>query len=661
MGYPGADVSAHSLALPPFPYRRAHGIIGAPNKRPALCLDGSYLNPQIEMDGRLMSLPWQNVTQQIVMSVEAPDFDTHVASALITNTTNARRSGWSRAYRQIYFSYLGVFALFGLLSVWWTSSSMGWFFFWIGFVSVLGTLIFQYFLTVRRVTGRNSNWDSAAAVIVRNAAIVGDSKNAPLAQIQPTLPAIASTTPEPTTITDLYRPITLIVPGTASSALIVTQSISLVVIIGALVAFVIANNFLNFMNGLGNILPWQYPALYLIAIVASLGGLIQQQRLRRPFSVTIDAQGVIWRKGRKRRAESWSAAQALCTVDMFPMGGAFQPQRIYWLQFPDGALAWASKPLPVWTRAQSKSNAASSTDDAAWRLCSIAAQRTGLPLRDMTGIAMRLTAFSPRLDNARQALAPETPMYISEPEQARVAAQRAQRRRQVVIRFGGQLVYALSLAALAAGLYFGGPVVYGAELTQAERSARIFNDPLLSKPNTWQTVGSSDLALLYGDDGMQMTGCCNEFALANHPVSDGVIEVTLHTVSDFDLADAGLVLRANTQTNQALYFSITPGGGWRLTRGNMTSDGTVSNDLVYEGLFTPVLGIHTGSDVTNRLAVIMHGSNYTFFVNGRYIGSYHDNKIAGNLVGVYSDGTQQTAAFSDFAIYPEPPLAFSWL
>ncbi len=606
-----------------------------------------------------MSLPWQNVTHQIVMSVEAPDFDTHVASAL--TTTNTRRNGWTRAYRHIYLDFLGVFALSGLLTVWWTGSSTGWMFFWMGFVIVLGSLIFQYFLTVRRVTRRNSTWDSPAAVIVRNGAVAGDSKNAPLAQLQPTLPASAPATPEPTTIAELYRPKTLIVPGTNSTASIVMQTISLVFMIGALAAFVILNNSLNFMSGVMSFLPWQYLALYLVAIVVSLGALIYQQRLRLPFSVTIDAQGVTWRQGSKRRAEPWSAAQALCEVDMFPMGNTFQPQRVYWLQFPDGALTWASTPLPVWTRAHSKSNIASSTDDAAWRLCSIAAQRTGLPLRDMTGIAMRLTAFSPRLENARQALAPETPLYISEPEQARIVSQRAKRRRQIFMRFGGQLLYVLSVAALAAGLYFGAPVAYGAELMQAERSAPTFSDSLRSKSNNWQTSGSNDLSLWYTGDGMHVTGCCDEFAFANHPVSDGVIEVTLHTVSDDDLDEAGLVLRANFQTNQALYFSITPGGGWRLTRGSMNSYSGIGNELVYEGLFSPVLGIHTGSDVTNRLAVIMRGSNYTFLVNGRYIGSYHDNQIAGNLVGLYTEGTQQTSAFMDFAIYPAPPIALPWL
>ncbi len=447
----------------------------------------------------------------------------------------------------------------------------------------------------------------------------------------------------------------------------VMQTISLIVIIGAMVAFAIMNNSLTLTNDVMRVLPWQYLAIYLSAIVASLGALIQQHRLRLPFSVTLDAQGVTWRQGRKRHAEPWSVAQALCTVDMFPLGSrgsrgsTFQPQRIYWLQFPNGALTWASTPLPVWTRAHSTSNAASSVDDAAWRLCSIAAQRTGLPLRDMTGIAMRLTAFSPRLDNARQALAPETPVSISEPEQARVAAQRAQRRRQIRMRFAAQLVYVLALAALAAGLGFGAPVAYGAELTQAERSAPIFTDSLLSTSNNWQTRGSADLALSYSEDGMHVNGCCGEFIFANHLVSDGVIEVTLHTVSDFHLDEAGLVLRGNFQTNQALYFSVTPGGGWRLTRGHMHSKSGISTDLVYEGLFAPVLGIHTGNDVTNRLAVIMRGPNYTFLVNGRYIGSYHDNQITGNLVGLYTEGTQQTSAFTDFAIYPASPLAFSWV
>jgi hypothetical protein len=611
------------------------------------------------MDGRLMGLAWQNVTRQIIMSAEAPDFDTHVASALVANATTAQRSERNRAYRQIYFKLLGLFALVGLLTVWWTGYSMGWFFFWMGFVAVLGWAILSYFVNVRRVTRRSPTWDSAAAVIVRNAAIAGDAKNAPLAQMQPTPDSIPMA-PESTSIAGLYRPRTLIVPGASSKAQMVAQASYLVFIIGAYVAFVVANNVLHSTNEAMSIFPWQILALYPLAIVASLGALIQQQRQRLPFSVTLQPQGVAWRQGRRRRSEPWSAAQALCVLDMFPMGGAFQPQRLYWLQFPQGALAWASTPLPVWTREQHKSGAASSTDDAAWRLCAIATQRTGLPLRDMTGIAMRLSAFSPRLENARQALAPETPMYISAPEQARIDVQRAQRRRQIRLRFGGQVVYVLALAGLAAGLYFGAPVAYGAELSQAERSAPIFHASLRNDSNGWQTRGSNDLSLWYTGDGMHVSGCCDEFALGPRPVSDGVIEVTLHTVSEDDLDEAGLVLHADPQTDQALYFTITSGGGWRLTLGSMGSD-SIGNELVYGGLFTPVLGIHTGGDVTNRLAVIMRGSNYTFFVNGHYIGSYHDNQIVGHLVGVYTEGTQDTSAFADFAIYPAPPIPLSWL
>lgn len=607
-----------------------------------------------------MTLPWSNVTRQIVMSAEAPDFDTHVASALVTTTTNAQRSERNRASRQIYSKLLGVFALIGLLTVWWTSSLMGWFFFWMGFVVVLGVAILSYLVNVRRVTRRNPAWDSAAAVVVRNAAVAGDAKNAPLAQMQPTPDSIPMA-PESTSIAGLYRPRTLIVPGATSVASIVISSISLVLVLGVLVAIVLASSFFNFTGGSLVILSWQYLAFYVFGFVALLAAHIQQQRQRLPFSVTLQPQGVAWRQGRRRRSEPWSAAQALCVLDMFPMGGAFQPQRLYWLQFPQGALAWASTPLPVWTREQHKSGAASSTDDAAWRLCAIATQRTGLPLRDMTGIAMRLSAFSPRLENARQTLAPETPMYISAPEQARIDVQRAQRRRQIRLRFGGQVVYVLALAGLAAGLYFGAPVAYGAELSQAERSAPIFHASLRNDSNGWQTRGSDDLSLWYTGDGMHVTSCCDEFAIAPRPVSDGVIEVTLHTVGDFDLDEAGLVLRADPQTDQALYFTITSGGGWRLTRGSMKQDSGPSNDLVYEGLFTSVLGIHTGNDVTNRLAVIMRGSDYTFFVNGRYIGSYHDNQIAGSRVGVYTDGTQDTSAFADFAIYPAPPIALSWL
>ena len=83
---------------------------------------------------------------------------------------------------------------------------------------------------------------------------------------------------------------------------------------------------------------------------------------------------------------------------------------------------------------------------------------------------------------------------------------------------------------------------------------------------------------------------------------------------------------------------------------NMLTD---ARNLREEGLFGGVRQIPQGLDATNRLAVLMQGSSYSFFVNGQFVGGYTGDDLAqSGQIGVYVSGLGGPVMFSDLLIAP---------
>lgn len=81
-------------------------------------------------------------------------------------------------------------------------------------------------------------------------------------------------------------------------------------------------------------------------------------------------------------------------------------------------------------------------------------------------------------------------------------------------------------------------------------------------------------------------------------------------------------------------------------------------ELRYEGVIFGVGAIHRGLDATNRLAVLMRGSSYIFFVNGQFVGGYQANDLPqSGQVGVYVELMNGPITFSDLLISPPPASA----
>ena len=68
--------------------------------------------------------------------------------------------------------------------------------------------------------------------------------------------------------------------------------------------------------------------------------------------------------------------------------------------------------------------------------------------------------------------------------------------------------------------------------------------------------------------------------------------------------------------------------------------------------------IHRGLEVTYRLAVLMGGSSYTFFVNGRLVGGYQANDLPQSAQGgVYVELLDGSVTFSHLLSSPPPTSA----
>jgi hypothetical protein len=69
--------------------------------------------------------------------------------------------------------------------------------------------------------------------------------------------------------------------------------------------------------------------------------------------------------------------------------------------------------------------------------------------------------------------------------------------------------------------------------------------------------------------------------------------------------------------------------------------------------------IHRGEGAENRLLVIMQGDRLLCYVNDHFVGSYTDEGApqSGHM-GVYSNVSDVEGVYSDFTVYPAPPLTF---
>ncbi len=313
------------------------------------------------------------------------------------------------------------------------------------------------------------------------------------------------------------------------------------------------------------------------------------------------------------------------------------PGAIYAAIGSQESLIWFSKPRE------------GHTENAGQQLARLVQARVNPPLRNLTAGAMRILGQSE--NRRRRTRRPP----IADAEWNTVSGY-----------FGTHPVSAVTMGAtlvlLIAGLAlpWAQQRHFGGQLAQAAIAPSALRDSLTTNALHWTPAPSDDATVPYfafTPSGYVFNSqtCCDVSSLMARPVGDALVEVTVRQQSDFDLSAVGMLFRANASDHTALAFTITPGGEWHLTQFILGVDGVLTNprELRHEGLLGGVRSIHQGSDATNRLAVLMRGSSYTFFVNGQFVGGYWTIGMPQpGQVGVYVEGTGGVATFSDLLISP---------
>jgi hypothetical protein len=283
---------------------------------------------------------------------------------------------------------------------------------------------------------------------------------------------------------------------------------------------------------------------------------------------------------------------------------------IYALIGENASLTWYYQAKPTYTAQDSQA------------LAQAIQANIGLPFRDLTSSAKRLfdqvreshgrtrqAALATKDDIASEASA--TPPIVS-----------------------ATLIFILCTLVVLAGILtpFAQQQYYGAQIQQMEAAYPQIRDPLTSDTLSWTpTPPDAADSFTFSSNGYVFTSatCCALSSHINGVMGDGLVEITMRQVADFDLSPAGLLFRADPSTHTALVVAITPSAEWKLLQFTLGADGSLTHEreLRYEGVIFGVGAIHRGPDATNQLAVLMRGSSYTFFVNGQFVGGYQANDL----------------------------------
>ena len=378
------------------------------------------------------------------------------------------------------------------------------------------------------------------------------------------------------------------------------------------------------------------PALYALLAGMMLWRFVVTVRKTRPVRVEARADGLHWRKN----TLPWDEVRGWYLLDMNPVRlSGPQANVVYCVMGRHASLTWLT--YTPYAR----------TGEPGQLLAQHVHGRLPMPLRDLTPAAVTISSgiayqvFEKRwrlLATSGKEAMWRTPLL--RPSTTLLAFLLS-----VVILLGGVLL------PVAQQWYFGG------QLAQLEVSRSAVHDPLTANLLGWAPIPEGDSnkgqSFAFTPQGYAYSSdeCCTSGSLSDRTMGDGLVEVTIHWRTTFDLDQMGIIVRANTRDQTALAFSITPSGEWKVDQLSFASGQILrdSRNLRYEGVLGGDRQIHQGLDATNRLAVLMNGSSCSFFVNGQFVGGYTEDDLAQpGQIGVYVSGLGGPVTFSDLLIAP---------
>lgn len=186
-------------------------------------------------------------------------------------------------------------------------------------------------------------------------------------------------------------------------------------------------------------------------------------------------------------------------------------------------------------------------------------------------------------------------------------------------------------------------------LLQVRSHKPLYHDPLTGADGDWAvkspTANDSD-SFSFVNRSYQLTGGFPMEAIAPGFYGNAAVEVTvrpLHWPQADDFQGVGLVLHTSgPYDDQQIVFRVAPDGYWEVGPASQLYDGY--DHLRHGG------GLNAGT--SNRLTVIMLGSQYICFVNDIFLGIYQTDSSKTGQVGIFAESYHDVVAFNDFTIYP---------
>jgi hypothetical protein len=560
-------------------------------------------------------------------------------------TTSDARQEQRRAFVALwlYSFFLLIFASASLYSAWSGFGSSDWGWFWIAAVLpfLLSALLFcaSAYSAWRRHHPKPETSDASKLSVrkLRAAALTQDETLAP--PLKPANTLDASPIAAPTT--SVFR----VLPGQRryQMTLLAAQAFST----GPYIFIVL----LQTATHSPWIFSWQGLVCVPITLALSLWGTIQLIQKVRPFRVTVGEDGLRWREGRRKRFLPWDEARAWCVVFLaperprglsatlsWPNSIRSQPMTaLYALIGENASLTWYYQAKPAYAARDSQA------------LAQTIQTKVGLPLRNLTASSEQLyDQLRRERGRAKQATLETKDGPASNSDMAPPVASTA-------------FIFTLSTLIVLAGILtpFAQQQYYGGQMQQLEAAQPQIRDPLTSDALGW-TVAPPDKADTFSFTSKGYASeraCCNVTSRVPGTMSDGLLEVGMRDDAVYEFDSAGLLFRADKSAHSVLVFTISPDQRWYLRQFTLGDDGSLSQEreLRSEGFLIGVGAIRKGQNAMNRLAVLMNGPTYSFFINGQYVGGYRaDDLPQAGQVGVYVEYSSGPVTFSDLLISPAP-------
>jgi hypothetical protein len=323
-------------------------------------------------------------------------------------------------------------------------------------------------------------------------------------------------------------------------------------------------------------------------------------------------------------------------------------------------LAWRLSPL-------GGDRAAAATET----LLRLTTTATGKPMRELSLLASELATSGRRIE---QILGTRNGLFGGSTQLPETLPPSAGAKKQ---RYTSAIFIAFISIVLVAALIGGGLwlqddlATYRAGLPQRiEGSTAVLSDTLSSSsgilPQQALDAKTHTDGKTYSGGFYHLQGATpGTFVIANQvqqSFGDAAYEVTASLTSDPtpDSGTVGLVFHSDASANNFLIFVADSDGSWELDHYHYVDDSS-SDDWTYLAGDYESSAVHAGLNASNTLLAVTRGDGYLLYVNGHLVESGQfddaDNVPNHGYTGVYLDDGAMQGAFSNFSVYPAPPLS----